>query len=743
MALGALAACPCTALTDYSQPGPMRVGWRKLLVKPPSGLEFESMVIYPALQLGWEAPQDGSRAPYPLIVFGHGYSTQPDAYMSTLQHLASWGHIVVAPEVPAVHHLRFANDLSMTVSHMEREHERPSGQFYQQVDLAHVGAFGHTVGAGCLLLAAAKDPRVKAMVLLSPLDTMPSSVQAAKEIRVPISLVVAKDEWLASPDKGSVPIYKAAAAPKQLHVVTSGSNAYFYDGEGASRTTQLRLARHLATSFFELYLRRQTSAWVAVWGEDALNNSKVWSVADRGAPGALLRRSPVEAHVEALQEEVFSDPRGSAKLRKEFAPSGPFAVGYTNVTRLTRSRQLFSASVWYPATRAGMDTPLDLSAAPAALLGFGHGWFTAPEGYGTTLSNLASHGYVVVAPHTSNELQPDLYARALSWGIDFLCDQAQLNASRWFGVVDCARVALFGHAIGGAAAALAAAADVRVRALALLSPTGASPSPVEAAKKCHAPLLMLTAPDDVAGGLEKVAVPLYDAAHAPKQLHMMRNGSNHFFSDGMLLGKRHRRQLKETVTLLRSFFDTYLRADAADATRQLSEGAWAAPRLSSHARTVLYDRGFSVALEHGDHDAANATAQHAHNGSSSAPAPPLPPTPPAATGAAVEGADSECRWHISVANTGAERNQLDIGVADNVWTVLAPERSPVLQPGATWRFDVVEQLPISRQKSTDAFRLWLCSRLDGVTCAVVALSCSRERDHELQRVVIDEHGWTA
>ena len=49
-----------------------------------------------------DAPQDGSRAPYPLIVFGHGYSTQPDAYMSTLQHLASWGHIVVAPEVPAV-----------------------------------------------------------------------------------------------------------------------------------------------------------------------------------------------------------------------------------------------------------------------------------------------------------------------------------------------------------------------------------------------------------------------------------------------------------------------------------------------------------------------------------------------------------------------------------------------------------------------------------------------------------------
>ena len=78
---------------------------------------------------------------------------------------------------------------------------------------------------------------------------------------------------------------------------------------------------------------------------------------------------------------------------------------------------------------------------------------------------------------------------------------------------------------------------------------------------------MLTAPDDVAGGLEKVAVPLYDAAHAPKQLHMMRNGSNHFFSDGMLLERSPPPpSSKSRDALASSFFDTYLRADAADAT---------------------------------------------------------------------------------------------------------------------------------------------------------------------------------
>ena len=93
----------------------------------------------------------------------------------------------------------------------------------------------------CLLLAAAKDPRLKAFVLAAPIDTMPSSIAAAKELRAPVSMIVAKDDWLASPDKGSVPIYKAAPAPKQLHVITGSSNAFFYDGEGESRAKVLRI----------------------------------------------------------------------------------------------------------------------------------------------------------------------------------------------------------------------------------------------------------------------------------------------------------------------------------------------------------------------------------------------------------------------------------------------------------------------------------------------------------------------
>ena len=618
------------------------------------------------------------------------------------------------------------------------------------LDLAHVGALGHTVGAGVLVLSAAKDPRLKTLVLAAPIDTMPSSIAAAKEIRVPISLIVAKDDWLAAPDAGAVPIYRAAPPPKQLHVLTGGSsNAYFYDGEGPDRTKQLRVFRHLATTFLLLYLRRDTAAWACTWGDDMLNNTKVWSIADRGVPSSLTRRSPVASAIEQLQEEVFSQPTLPQTIGKDFAPPGPYAVGYTNVSRLTRSSELFLAAVWYPAERQGVDTPLVVADAPYPLVVFAHGWFHSAENYLTMLAHLASHGYVVIGSRSNNELFADKYATALSWCVDFLCDQSAINGSRWFGVIDPERVGMLGHSIGASAAALAAATDVRVRALALLSPVETHPSPVSAIEKCHVPVLLLASPEDIAQGLKGVTSPMYDAVAPPKQLHLLHNGSSQFFPDGMLLGHRHRRQLKDTQLTLLGFFDTYLhdaklslapppKPGAAGATGVGAAGGgaaggapsrvpwshelWGGGTLPRRSRTVLHDRGFTAELlPHAD--SANAT-----NGSGSEEA-----------HAGLQG--DRCTWRVRVNNSGRERTQIDIAVGGNAWAVTAPERTPVLRSSASWTFEVVEELPTARRLTVDAFTVRLCARLDGVTCAALRLVCRCERLPT--RVVIDEHGWTA
>ncbi len=53
-------------------------------------------------------------------------------------------------------------------------------------------------------------------------------------------------------------------------------------------------------------------------------------------------------------------------------------------------------------------------------------------------------------------------------------------------------------------------------------------------------------------------------------MHKFMNGSNTFFSDGMLLGSQHRKQLKTAQDLTRSFFDLYLKGDY----RKGFENAW-------------------------------------------------------------------------------------------------------------------------------------------------------------------------
>jgi len=109
---------------------------------------------------------------------------------------------------------------------------------------------------GAAIVAAAKDPRIRCIASLAPVDTMPSSILTVKKVHVPINIIVAKDDWLASADKNSVPIYKNAHAPKQFHILSGGGNAYFYDGEGVHRQRQLRITRFFLTTWFNLYLRQ-------------------------------------------------------------------------------------------------------------------------------------------------------------------------------------------------------------------------------------------------------------------------------------------------------------------------------------------------------------------------------------------------------------------------------------------------------------------------------------------------------
>eukprot|EP00300_Choanocystis_sp_HF-7_P030307 c39111_g1_i1.p1 GENE.c39111_g1_i1~~c39111_g1_i1.p1 ORF type:complete len:819 (+),score=176.78 c39111_g1_i1:128-2458(+) len=671
-------------------------------MKPPSGLEFDSIVVYPSTDVGWQAPPDSANGPYPVLVFGHGYSTEPDSYMSTLQHLSSWGYIVAAPEVPALHHLRYANEMSTCYTHLEKLNADKHSPFNGLIDTKHYGIFGHTAGAGSAIVAAAKDPRIRCVLALAPVDTMPSSILTVKKVHVPINIIVAKDDWLASPDKNAVPIYKNAHPPKQFHILSGGGNAYFYDGEGVHRQRQLRITRYFLTTWFNLYLRQDVHMFPYVWGDNVWNDTVVFSVQDRGDPMELARRqSPTDSAIVELEEEshmqnpLTFDPRNPRTFQKEFSKPGSHKVGNTNVTTTDREGHMFSAYIHYPAAEEGIGTQMDLDAAPYPIIVFAHGWFQVPESYTTTLQHLTSFGYVVISSRASQELFADKYAEELQAIMNWIQVEATTNGSDWYQFVDPTRIGLLGHSIGGGVSILAAANDPRVKAIVTMAASQTHhPSSMDVLPQVHVPMCFICADDEEDGDIRLHSRPLFERANYPKVLHQFINGSNTFFSDGMLLGAQHRKQLKDTQDLSRAFFDLYLKGDYKAGHETAWKAVWSPQALNISKVTHIINAGFSF-----------GTAAETSSTISS-------------------DRGSVCDFVFLVNNTSPTSHVFDIFVDDNVWPVDCPSRTGRLRPRQTATFHAIMTVPPNTKRAVDRFLVSIRSDTDGFTRQAVEVECN-------------------
>lgn len=126
---------------------------------------------------------------WPLIVISHGSGGSPATHRELAQYAAARGFVVAVPEHPGNH--RLDNSLADTEELLAR---RPrdviavadwcSGAFELEERFAIVG---HSMGA-YTGLAAARDPRVGALVLLAPATPWLRAPGALAHVRVPIMM---------------------------------------------------------------------------------------------------------------------------------------------------------------------------------------------------------------------------------------------------------------------------------------------------------------------------------------------------------------------------------------------------------------------------------------------------------------------------------------------------------------------------------------------------------------------------
>lgn len=194
----------------------------------------------------------------PAVVFGHGWLQPPRRYIGLLRHLASWGIVAAAPGTQRgafASHRLFTADLRTALDICANVR---LGDGDISVDPDRMGAAGHAMGGGCAVLAAADDPRIKAVATLTPAETRPSAFEAATRVTVPGLHIAAGEDLLAPAVANAQPLTRAWGGPVQLRTVKKANHLSFTDGRhwtelvlhGKSQHSAQRTAKALLTAFF-------------------------------------------------------------------------------------------------------------------------------------------------------------------------------------------------------------------------------------------------------------------------------------------------------------------------------------------------------------------------------------------------------------------------------------------------------------------------------------------------------------
>lgn len=224
------------------------------------------------------AAPDLSGAPYPLVVFSHGF-TAPMWYMYAGEHLASYGFVVIAPEhaqdaavgaYPA--HIIRLFDIRRAIADAEALNAE-SGSLAGAIDMEHIAVGGHSSGgmtaygaAGapfswtsiqqmcaempdlpdCVDLEgqykkiaeligveadadgffpAIADPRVDAIFPMSGTTEMPGE-QGLAQVSVPMLTMYGSDDPFASL---MAPAYDFAASAQKARIIFAGAGHYVFN----------------------------------------------------------------------------------------------------------------------------------------------------------------------------------------------------------------------------------------------------------------------------------------------------------------------------------------------------------------------------------------------------------------------------------------------------------------------------------------------------------------------------------
>lgn len=327
-----LALLPCwlsAQVTSPQTPGPFRkaftnVTFTDTVLADPT---VSGRIYYPGVNDGFNEPMVGGI--YPIIVFGHGFQLLYEDYENLCFHLATWGYIVMSPNVQngfAISHGEFAREMAACLRYLQNEGSNPSSQFFGAIGFKQ-GAFGHSMGGGAVALLTGEFPGLDAVIGLAAAETNPSAIAALGSYTGPYMVISGKDDNVADEASNQLPMYTAAQGPKVWVSLVGGAHCKFTDDAvficdivsnpgTLSRARQQELSNRYTTAFFNFYLKNDTNYRPFLCGDsirlDETNNVLTFQSTVPGCPPVVSAEAPAPIH----EFVAFPNPStGSIRLK--------------------------------------------------------------------------------------------------------------------------------------------------------------------------------------------------------------------------------------------------------------------------------------------------------------------------------------------------------------------------------------------------------------------------------------------
>ena len=186
-----------------------------------------------------DAPPATHNAPYPIVIFSHGFAGFPEQSVDITTHLASWGFVVAAPDhversldgilgtaAAGVPKMTDVAVLRATLDAVEQA-AKSAGELHGMVDANEVVAAGHSAGANSAYRFASADRRVKAWISYSVGFGGQDGPAPAAPHKPGMVMLGTTDGII--PPAASEQVYAGMRSPKYLVRVGGGGHLVFSD----------------------------------------------------------------------------------------------------------------------------------------------------------------------------------------------------------------------------------------------------------------------------------------------------------------------------------------------------------------------------------------------------------------------------------------------------------------------------------------------------------------------------------